>query len=149
MIQRVSLGLLSAFALVTVVLVSTPAAEARPRSRVARPLVVTRTAQVEVLWGSKWWKAAIIGKRAGFTKIHYVGWSASYDEWVEDQRVRVPGTGPRVTPRTSTIEILWGGRWWKGTVLAKKSGLIKIHYAGWSNVWDQWVEPTRVRPLAP
>jgi len=149
MIRRAFLGVLSAFALVTMVLFSS-SADARRPSRVAQPLVLTaHAAQVEVLWGSKWWKATIIAKRAGFTKIHYVGWSASYDEWVQDQRVRAPGTSPRVTPRTSTVEILWGGRWWKGTVLAKKSGLIKIHYTGWSNVWDQWVEPSRVRRPAP
>ncbi|MFT7582381.1 MAG: hypothetical protein ACI9MR_004063 [Myxococcota bacterium] len=41
---------------------------------------------VEVLWGGTWWAATVINQRperhARFYKIHYTGWSASYDEWV-------------------------------------------------------------------
>jgi hypothetical protein len=148
--RRAVPSLIAAFALLAVVVAHSMGAEARTKPRVTKraPAVHiaaarTQSARVEVLWGAKWWKATVIGKRRGFTKIHYVGWSDSYDEWVQDHRVRKP----KVVLDNSTIEILWGGKWWKGTVIGKKNGLVKVHYTGWSAVWDQWVEPRRVRPL--
>jgi len=105
--------------------------------------VATQAGQgVEVLWGGQWWKANVIGKRAGFTKIHYVGWSDDYDEWVEDARVR---TAPPPAAKHPRVDILWGGRWWPGEILDRRSGLVKVHYTGWGSQWDQWVEPNRIR----
>jgi hypothetical protein len=43
------------------------------------------------------------------------------------------------------VEVLWSGTWYKAKVLETKSGQYKIHYEGWSNSFDEWVRPTRMR----
>lgn len=135
-------NLLAVLAIVGAMLAYGAPADAR-RPVVHRPAIAAPADQaVEVLWGGQWWKANVIGKRAGFTKIHYVGWSDDYDEWVEDARVRTAAQPAAKHPR---VDILWGGRWWPGEILDRRSGLVKVHYIGWGSQWDQWVEPKRLR----
>ncbi len=43
---------------------------------------------VEVEWRGSWWPAEVIEHRAGLTKIHYTGWGAEWDEWIEAPRLR-------------------------------------------------------------
>lgn len=122
-------------------------AQARPKPAKTNAVPVSvathKGRAVEVLWDGKWWNASVIGTRPGFKKVHYTGWSTNYDEWVENKNIRAVGT----TAGKATVEILWGGKWWKGKELARKSGLIKVHYVGWGTKWDQWVEPERIRKL--
>lgn len=45
------------------------------------------------------------------------------------------------------VEIYWGGKWWKGRILAVDdvAGKYKVHYDGWGDNWDEWVTPEKVR----
>lgn len=44
---------------------------------------------VQVLWGSSWWEATVVATQGPSTLVHYVGWSSSWDEWVDPSRLRV------------------------------------------------------------
>ena len=132
------------------VLLAAPATSATPKPRYAGPAPVAARAAplVEVLWGGQWWRATVLRARKGFKKIHYEGWGAEYDEWVEVARVR--RLDPAAAPESGLrrVEILWGGQWWPGVELEVRSGLHKIHYEGWGPEWDQWVELRRLRAPA-
>lgn len=49
---------------------------------------------VEVNWKGKWYKATILKTEGRNYKIHYDGYSASYDEIVPANRIRVTGKTP-------------------------------------------------------
>lgn len=42
----------------------------------------------EVQWGGKWYAATVLETDGSRTKIHYDGWSSSWDEWVTKDRLR-------------------------------------------------------------
>lgn len=50
---------------------------------------------------------------------------------------------------TSGIDVLWGGSWWSAVPIETRSGLTKVHYAGWGSEWDEWVEASRIRNAPP
>lgn len=45
----------------------------------------------EVHWGRRWWPAKLLEKKDGKYRIHYLGYEASWDEWVGEDRIRFPG----------------------------------------------------------
>ncbi len=70
----------------------------RVRSAAVRPPVRSpRPGQrVEVEWHGSWWPATVIQARAGLTKIHYTGWGAEWDEWIEPPRLRAAHPQARI-----------------------------------------------------
>ena len=44
--------------------------------------------QVKVEWSGSWWDALIREQRDGIYLIHYVGFDASWDEWVDSSRIK-------------------------------------------------------------
>lgn len=43
---------------------------------------------VEILWSGSWYKGKILEVKYGKYKVHYEGWGSSWDEWVEEERLR-------------------------------------------------------------
>lgn len=101
----------------------------------------------EVAWGGSWWRAEILERKAGLTKIHYTGWGSEWDEWVEPKRLRraAPHVPLAAGKRGQKVSIEWQGSFWDGEIIATRAGLYKVHYTGWGNEWDEWVEPARLR----
>jgi hypothetical protein len=58
----------------------TPAAIAVGQWRVGDP--------IEVEWGGTWWPSVVLEVNGASTKIRYDGYDASWDEWVEPDRIR-------------------------------------------------------------
>ncbi|MCB9629982.1 MAG: hypothetical protein H6725_21625 [Sandaracinaceae bacterium] len=55
---------------------------------------------------------------------------------------------PVATPYATgqAVEVEWRGTWYPATILAfEPNGLVRIHYDGWSDEWDESVDPARVR----
>jgi hypothetical protein len=103
----------------------------------------------EVLWGGTWWKAKVLEQKDGKYRIHYVGWDSSWDEWIGPERYR-PLPGAKPTPATSTgadCEVKWGDQWYPAKVLEKKGRKFRVRLIGYSDVWEDWVQPKRIRPL--
>jgi len=40
-------------------------------------------------------------------------------------------------------------KWWRSRILEAKDGKAKVHYLGWEDRWDEWVEPARIRAPRP
>jgi hypothetical protein len=52
------------------------------------PLVPIAGKQIEVAWGQTWWPAEILRVQGTQYLIHYTGFAASWDEWVNTDRIR-------------------------------------------------------------
>lgn len=49
--------------------------------------------KVDVKWNGSWWKAEILAVNTPKYRVHYTGWSASWDEDVTSDRVRTATAG--------------------------------------------------------
>ena len=45
----------------------------------------------------------------------------------------------------SAVLIEWNGSWYEGTVVTPGADAIRVHYAGWSDSWDEDVPRARLR----
>lgn len=52
---------------------------------------------------------------------------------------------PKTLKTGDKIQVEWHGAWYPATVLEIGSNKWKIHYEGYDNSWDEWVEPNRVK----
>ena len=50
--------------------------------------VYSKGQQVKVEWNGSWWDALIREQKDGLYLIHYVGFDASWDEWVDSSRIK-------------------------------------------------------------
>lgn len=48
---------------------------------------------VEIEWKGSYWPGRIIQKRERWLKVHYAGWGAEWDEWVEQRRLLESANG--------------------------------------------------------
>ncbi|TNF25339.1 MAG: hypothetical protein EP329_23225 [Deltaproteobacteria bacterium] len=113
-----------------------------------RPAELARTFPVQILWGGSWWNGTLLAKRNGQYYIHYTGYDDSWNEWVGPDRIRFSRPERVARPIPSQVRparILWGGRWWDGTVLSQRGGQYYIHYTGYDDSWNEWVGPDRIR----
>lgn len=68
------------------------------------------------------------------------------DRWDRDRdRDRDHDFGLRGLRPGSRVQAQWGARWWDATVLEVGRGQVKVRYDGWSEMWDEWLGPDRVR----
>jgi hypothetical protein len=47
-----------------------------------------KPAEIEVEWQGSWYQATVIKTEGAKTRIHYVGYPDSEDEWVTKERIR-------------------------------------------------------------
>lgn len=99
--------------------------------------------RIEVLYRGQWYRAQIEGERSGAVRVHYIGYSRDWDEWVTADRCR------RFSPQRfavgTAIDVEWNGTWYPASVLAERDGIHHVHYDGYTDVWDEWVASRRVR----
>lgn len=53
--------------------------------------------------------------------------------------------GPQVENVVPDCEVLWGGSWFPAKIVKKENDRWFIHYVGWGNNWDEWVNKDRIR----
>jgi len=101
--------------------------------------------RVEVEWQGKWYRAQINEAVADRFKVHYIGFAASWDEWVGPDRVRP--FQPKHLDQGTAIDVRWSrdGKWYPAKVVRSWYGLTFIHYEGFSSEWDEWVNSDAVR----
>lgn len=117
--------------------------------------------RVKVVWGGKLWPATILSNPSpGRYRVHYDGWSSSWDETVSADRVR--GTVGSAPPPTASavsspppaggykvgdkVMVLWSGKVWPATIIGAPGGdRYKVHYDGWSASWDETVTSARIK----
>ena len=66
------------------------------------------------------------------------------------RKTKLVGVRNSVTPRVGQrLEVLDQGKWYRAKTIDEKGDLVKVHYIGYDNSWDEWVGPDRVRPFQP
>ena len=101
--------------------------------------------RVEVYTEGEWYKARIIGANAknGSYKVHYYGWEASDDEWVNPSQIRTAAVTHYAIGQT--IEVKWQEKWYPAIIEGVQGNLHLIHYIDYKSTWDEWVGPRRMR----
>ncbi len=97
-------------------------------------------------WRKRWWPAQVQSVADGTCRVHYDGWEASWDEYVElarlcraPQRVEGVCVGDRVS-------VDYRGGWYAARVLAlQPDGRLRVSYEGWDSSWDEDAVPARVK----
>lgn len=101
--------------------------------------------RVEVYTEAEWYKARIIDADAktGAYKVHYYGWEASDDEWINPSQMRTASVTPYEIGET--IEVKWKDNWYPAVIQGVQGNLHLIHYVGYKATWDEWVGARRIR----
>src|SRR6266550_5384681 len=60
---------------------------------------------VEVQWKGDWYQAEVLEVKGNQFKVHYDGYASSWDEWVENSRIRAAGAKPNNPTITSQSPI--------------------------------------------
>jgi hypothetical protein len=105
--------------------------------------------KADVLWKGTWYPATVTKVNDDQSRcfIRYTGYGSEWDEWVGQDRIRIKEAGASTAAFGvgDAVEVKWKGSWYPASVLETKNGKYKIHYDGYSNSWDEWVGPNRIR----
>ena len=103
--------------------------------------------KAEVLWKGTWYPAKVTRVNEDQTRcfIRYTGYGSEWDEWVGQERIRIKDTATSPFAVGDAVEVKWKSSWYPASVLETKNGKYKIHYDGYSDSWDEWVGPSRIR----
>ncbi|XP_070547782.1 uncharacterized protein [Ptychodera flava] len=106
---------------------------------------------VSIFWAGSWYTGRVLepGPHLSF-KIHYDGWSASYDESVDVTKMQMKG-GSKIKDakkikKGDKVQTLWGSSWYDSTVLEVTSAVCKVRYDQYGPSWDTWCTPDEVKP---
>ncbi len=121
--------------------------------------------KVDVLWNGTYYKANV--KKVADSKwfIHYDGYESSWDEWVGKDRIKVitktggnnKGGKTDVNSENNTgqnnsdwkvgdkLKVGWNNTWYPSTIIQVGDGKYKIYYDNYSNSYDEWVTPARMK----
>jgi hypothetical protein len=96
-------------------------------------------ARVEVLWGHRYYDARVLAVRGDDYLVRYEGYSAFWDEWVDDARVR--GVAAGIVRQPSWV--FWRGAWREARFLERRGDWIRVSSNGWRD--GEWVEADAYR----
>lgn len=98
---------------------------------------------VEVKAEGEWWKARILDSGRQGLRVHYYGYEASDDEWVPPGRIRT--VQMKTFPVGAAVQVKWKKDWYPATVLKVQDGLHLVHYDGYADTWNEWVDAKRIK----
>lgn len=102
--------------------------------------------EVEVEQRGVWYKAFLIDSRYGTERlVSYDGYDE--EEWVKNERVRQIGEGWRNGRGGRMVEVAYGKKWLRATILKRRYTEVYVHYEGYEDVWNEWVKTDKIRPL--
>ena len=102
---------------------------------------------VEVESSGSWYLSEIIDANDTQVKVHYNGYSDDKDDWVSPNSVR-PHQFTRFEPGQAVeIKGSSSGKWFPGRVLAAWRSMHLCRYDGYSEAYDEWFGPSRIREL--
>lgn len=133
----------------------------------AAPLAYQLNETIEVSTTGAWDKATVIevgapgGEHEGEYKVHFIGYAASYDRWLQPIYFRklAAGAAPAAAPKAAyqlneRIEVSTTGAWDKATVIevgtagGEHEGEYKVHFDGYAASYDRWLLPVYFRKVA-
>jgi hypothetical protein len=91
----------------------------------------------------KWYKVKVLDAKDGKFFVHWLGWEAKWDAWVEPARLRA--YKPEVYEGGTVVEVEWDGVWYPAKVKQARLGLHLVHYEGYPDADDEYVPRMRMR----
>ena len=90
------------------------------------------------------YRARILGWRPGEFEVRFLDFEPEDDEWLAESAVSawVPDEFP---PGTRVDVEDEEGEWHPAEVLAVRSGVHLVHYDDYEDIWDEWVDTSRMR----
>jgi len=105
--------------------------------------------KVEANWKGTWYKAEVLAVKDGKYEIHYEGWSDTWNQEVEEDKLRKPEGIEYSYKKDDEVEVQWKEKWYDATILeVEGKDKFKVHYDGWDDQWDESVDGNRIRPKA-
>jgi len=100
-----------------------------------------------------WFPARVVEVKEEEVLVHFDGWTADWDEWLETDSTRLRahrGWGTQKMPndwqQDSIIEALdMEGKWYPAKVIFVSQNAVMVHYQGWSAKWDEWLDKSSGR----
>jgi hypothetical protein len=108
-------------------------------------------AKVNVNWLGKWYRGNVLEVKGGSHYITFDGFGKEWDEWTPSSRIKEISSAEL---NNSTLQFKVGDLieaqdsrkiWYKSKVLEVTADKYKVHYFGWSEDWDEWIRPEKVR----
>ncbi|HRH43676.1 MAG TPA: Tudor-knot domain-containing protein [Pyrinomonadaceae bacterium] len=108
-------------------------------------------AKVNVNWLGKWFVGTVLEIKGSSHYITFDGFGKQWDEWTPSKRIKEISATELAN---SKLEFKAGDLieardsrkiWYRSKILAADNGKYKVHFFGWSEKWDEWVTPDRVR----
>lgn len=118
--------------------------------------------KVKVKWGGSWWDAEIIEVKNDQYKIHYDNYGSNWDEWVKTDRIQSKGgtvAAEKENKQASAsdgkyavgdkVEAWSNGVWYPASIsaigTANYKGYYYVHFTGFSDASNQWLNTSSVR----
>lgn len=99
--------------------------------------------RLEVRTDGAWHPAWVLEAEKTRLKVRYAG-TPEGSEWVEPDRTRA--WKPAHHAPGARVEVRWKRKWFPSTILEGKLGVHRVHYEGFGDESDEWVEQKRIRP---
>ena len=117
--------------------------------------------RAEAKWSGDWYPVKILEKTAKKAKVHWleIGWDApESDDWVNLNTIRKISSSPATATTNSagkstsqiysvgeTVKVESEGEFYPAKITRYRNGQYFIHYAGYDNSSDEWVEESRIK----
>jgi hypothetical protein len=113
----------------------------------AKPTIVVGQ-KVEGDWGVGWRAGTVTARDGERTKVKF---EIGPERWLGPKEVRTI----RVADARFYADLKVGGEvlahdghsWLRARILAREPERFKIHYVDWSDAWDTWLAPDKIRPI--
>ena len=127
--------------------------------------------KVKVKWQGSWWDAEVVEIKNGQYKIHYDNYGSNWDEWVNTDRMQSKGGSTSVNSKQNAggnenksiagdgkffvgdkVEAWSAGKWYDASIvtigLDNYKGYYYVHFAGYSDASNQWLNASSVRKVS-
>lgn len=118
---------------------STVLARARPH---AGPRVGER---LKVKSEGEYYAARIVDESGNRILVHYLGYDPSEDEWMAADELVARARAS--FKKGEKAEVLSEGAWWVAKIVKRRDGRYYVHYSGYGDEWNEWVDVTRIRKI--
>ena len=101
--------------------------------------------QLEAIEGNIWYPVTVIGYQDGKYLIHWDGYPDTYDRWITTDKLRAKGNYS-VGDRVEGTGLNSDGMWYSATIIDRANGQYKVHWNGFSDSADSWINANQIRP---
>ena len=93
----------------------------------------------------RWLPVFVLERRPNEHFVRYPGKSATFNEWLPADEVRILAEDEDVRDKGWTVDVRRGDTWRRGRILKRNGNLFFVHYVSESNNYDEWVPTSRLR----